>query len=185
MSNMGKTQQTMIDSKFRQWFQRYYEFGVIKKQLRQARIDLAGKTILDAGCASGYSTWVIENLFQPQHLEAFDIMPEQVERAKQRGLRAIIDAGDIARMRYPVEQFDAVFTFGVFHHVPEWPQALREVHRVLKPGGVLVGGELNKANADIDFTWEKFAQDLRQVGFNDIRSQKIYFGYFISFVCIK
>jgi len=31
--------------------------------------------------------------------------------------------------------FDAVFDFGIIHHVPEWPAAVAEVCRVLRPGG--------------------------------------------------
>ena len=185
MANMDKTQQTVIDSKVRQWFQRYYEFGVLKKQLRQAKIDLDGKVILDAGCASGYSTWVIENAFHPRRLEAFDIMPEQVERAKQRDTQAIFYVDDLADLDQPDEKFDAVFTFGVFHHVPAWQHAIDEVYRVLKPGGVLVGGEINKPDAAIGYDWEKFAQALTQSGFQDRRVQKIYFGFFMSFLCVK
>jgi len=55
MATMDKTQQQMIDSPLRQFFQRYYEFGVIRRQMRRSQIQLQGKAILDAGCASGYS----------------------------------------------------------------------------------------------------------------------------------
>jgi SAM-dependent methyltransferase len=35
--------------------------------------------------------------------------------------------------RRPDEVFDAVFDFGAIHQIPDWPAALAEVHRVLKP----------------------------------------------------
>jgi ubiquinone/menaquinone biosynthesis C-methylase UbiE len=181
MSNMGKTQQQMIDSPVRQLFQRYYEFGVIRRQLRRSRVQLQDKTILDAGCASGYSTQVIAQLFRPAVLHAFDLMPEQVKVARQREVDAEFFVGDIAAIDLPDAQFDAVFTFGVFHHVPDWRQAIAEVRRVLKPGGVLVGGEMRQTK-DGTFTWDRFAQDLAAGGFQLRQSQGIYFGYFVSYV---
>jgi ubiquinone/menaquinone biosynthesis C-methylase UbiE len=111
-------------------------------------------------------------------------MPEQVELAKQRGLSAHIFVGDIAALDLPAEKFDAVFTFGVFHHVPEWTRALQEVYRVLKPGGALLGGELQKERT-IGFEWPGFAQDLEKIGFHIVESRKIYLGYFVSFMCVK
>ena len=38
--------------------------------------------------------------------------------------------------------FDAVFGFGVLHHVPDWQSALGEISRVLKPGGTYFIEEL-------------------------------------------
>jgi len=111
-------------------------------------------------------------------------MPEQIERARRRGVNANFFVGDIAAIELPDAQFDAVFTFGVFHHVPIWPQAIAEVYRVLKPGGVLIGGEMRQTK-DGAFTWAQFAQDLAAAGFQMRQSQGIYFGYFVSFVCQK
>lgn len=182
METMDKTQQQMIDSPLRQLFQRYYEFGVILRQLRRSQIQLQGKAILDAGCASGYSTQVIAQLFRPASLHAFDLMPEQIALARQRRVNAEFFVGNIVAIDLPDVQFDAVFTFGVFHHVPEWTRAIAEVHRVLKPGGVLVGGEMRQTK-DGTFTWAQFAQDLAAGGFQLRQSQGIYFGYFVSFVC--
>jgi ubiquinone/menaquinone biosynthesis C-methylase UbiE len=184
MTTMDKAQQQMIDSPVRQLFQRYYEFGVIRRQLRRSQIQLQHKVILDAGCASGYSTQVIAQLFHPASLYALDLMPEQIEIARQREVNAEFFVGDIAAMELPDAQFDAVFTFGVFHHVPEWTRAIAEVYRVLKPGGVLVGGEMRQTK-DGAFTWEQFARDLATAGFHMRQSQGIYFGYFVSFVCQK
>lgn len=179
---MDTPQQQMIDSRFRQLFQRYYEFGVIRRQLRRHAIDLTGKVLLDAGCASGYSTHVIASLFEPGALYAFDVMPEQVARAQARQLDATVFVGDIAAIDLAADTVDAVFTFGVFHHVPDWPRAIREVRRVLKPGGVLLGGELNK-KAPNAFTWPAFRQELVNGGFEILEQQKIYFGFFRSFLC--
>lgn len=184
MATMGQAQQQMIDSPLRQWFQEHYEFGVIRRQLRRSQVSLEGKAILDAGCASGYSTGVIARLFRPQSLVAFDLAPEQVTRAQQRGLDARFFAGDIATIDLPDAQFDAVFTFGVFHHVPVWTQAIAEVYRVLKPGGVLLGGEMRQTK-DGKFTWTQFTQDLRAGGFKLLQTQGLYFGYFVSFIAQK
>jgi ubiquinone/menaquinone biosynthesis C-methylase UbiE len=49
--------------------------------------------------------------------------------------------GDATRMPYRNELFDAVFESGVVHHVPNWRATLREVGRVLKPGGSFYFGE--------------------------------------------
>jgi ubiquinone/menaquinone biosynthesis C-methylase UbiE len=181
---MDKAQLGVVNSRIRQLFQKYYEFRVIKQHLKEHNTDLSGKVILDAGCGSGHSSEVIIKAFKPRELYAFDIMPEQVELAKQRGLPAHIFVGNIADMELASEKFDAVFTFGVFHHVPQWFKALQEVHRVLKPGGVLLGGEINKEKA-LDFEWSKFAQDLERANLPIAASKKIYMGYFTSFMCVK
>jgi uncharacterized membrane protein YdjX (TVP38/TMEM64 family) len=182
---MSKAEMHVVNSRIRQLFQKHYELRIIKKHLKAHNIDLMGKTILDAGCGSGYSTALILNEFQPHKLCALDAMPEQIEIAKKRGLPASVSVGDIACTEFPSEQFDAVFTFGVFHHVPEWPKAIKEMARVLKPGGVLVGGEIAKKEENNDFEWESFAEQLEKAGLEILDSERIYLGYFCSFLCQK
>jgi ubiquinone/menaquinone biosynthesis C-methylase UbiE len=43
--------------------------------------------------------------------------------------------GDALRMPFADETFDAVVAIGCLHHTGDFPQAVREVHRVLRPGG--------------------------------------------------
>ena len=43
--------------------------------------------------------------------------------------------GDACAISVADASYDAVFDFGIIHHVPDWRRALAEVHRVLKPGG--------------------------------------------------
>jgi len=47
-----------------------------------------------------------------------------------------VSIGDATRIDAPDESFDAVFDFGAIHQIPDWPTALAEVSRVLKPGGL-------------------------------------------------
>ena len=42
----------------------------------------------------------------------------------------------MTHLPHPNEAFDAVFGFGVLHHVPDWRRALAEVARVLRIGGI-------------------------------------------------
>ena len=43
--------------------------------------------------------------------------------------------GDVTPIPTPTATYDAVFDFGILHHVTEWRCALAEVARVLRPGG--------------------------------------------------
>ena len=108
-----------MNSYFRQFFLKYYEFKVFKKFLKKNHIDLNKKVILDAGCGCGYSTELIIKEFQPEEIFAFDIAPNQIELTKQRKLSVNLFVGSMTDIKIPSEKFDAIFIFGVLHHVPE------------------------------------------------------------------
>jgi ubiquinone/menaquinone biosynthesis C-methylase UbiE len=56
-------------------------------------------------------------------------------RLSPRGDRVRLWVGDVTAIQAADEAYDAVFDFGIIHHVPVWRDALREIRRVLKPGG--------------------------------------------------
>ena len=100
----------------------------------------SGLTILDLGCGRGVETALIASVFKPGRLVAFDLDPRQVHEARRRLLRdgagdAALLLADASRLPFADARFDAVVEIAVIHHVPEWRSALREVARVLKPGG--------------------------------------------------
>jgi ubiquinone/menaquinone biosynthesis C-methylase UbiE len=72
-------------------------------------------------------------------VDAFDLDPRMVALARRRLLsrssRVRQWVGDASAIAAADGSYDAVFDFGIIHHVPEWRRVLAEVQRVLKPGG--------------------------------------------------
>ncbi|MFZ2587939.1 MAG: class I SAM-dependent methyltransferase, partial [Alphaproteobacteria bacterium] len=51
---------------------------------------------------------------------------------------------DATALPFPAQRFDAVYASGVLHHIEDWPKAVAEISRVLKPGGLFYGWEFYK-----------------------------------------
>jgi ubiquinone/menaquinone biosynthesis C-methylase UbiE len=99
-----------------------------------------GAVALEVGCGRGAGAGLILREFEPAVLQAMDLDIQMIQRArdylspKQRK-RISFYVGDVMRLPYKDQALDAVFGFGVLHHVPDWQSALLEIARVLKPGG--------------------------------------------------
>jgi SAM-dependent methyltransferase len=93
------------------------------------------RRVLDLGCAFGFAT---RRLARSYDAVGVDASPPYIQRAvrSRRGARyALALAG-----RVPLRDgsFDAVLLLDVIEHVPDEREVLREAHRVLRPGGVLI-----------------------------------------------
>lgn len=100
---------------------------------------MSGGRALEIGCGRGVGTELILDLFDAAAVDAFDLDPRMValasRRLRQRGRRVRLWVGDATAIPVAAASYDAVFDFGIVHHIPDWRRALHEVRRVLRPGG--------------------------------------------------
>jgi ubiquinone/menaquinone biosynthesis C-methylase UbiE len=121
---------------------------ITRERLREVLAPQPGERILEIGPGTGYYTLDVAEWVGPQGtVEIFDIQQEfldhTMERARERGLENVVPTqGDATDLPYPDESVDAVLLTAVLGEIPDRAAALREIARVLRPGGRLVVGEL-------------------------------------------
>ncbi len=124
---------------------RYYRKREIAL-IRSAFGDLRGKRVLKLDLWNEAFNTRILHWIRQQEAEAWgiDVSSVVVERAEELarscGLNLRLVNGDIRELPFPDGAFDHVYTMGTIEHVPEYRQALREVHRVLRKGGSAIIG---------------------------------------------
>lgn len=110
--------------------------------LSPAGFDVRGcKRILDAACGNGrYSRFLLRHADPGAHITAFDLSPNMLRRARRRlaSDRVTFAVADLTRLPYADAAFDAVVCGWVLEHLPDPRPGLRELARVLAPGGKLL-----------------------------------------------
>jgi demethylmenaquinone methyltransferase/2-methoxy-6-polyprenyl-1,4-benzoquinol methylase len=115
-------------------------------------VDLAGVSagwrVLDLACGTGDIAF--ESVRRGATTIGLDITPRMVELAKRRPdatARSTWLVGDMTSLPVGADQFDAVTTGYGLRNVPDLPGAIAEIHRVLRPGGVLASLDFNRPDA--------------------------------------
>jgi ubiquinone/menaquinone biosynthesis C-methylase UbiE len=100
----------------------------------------AGKQLIEVGFGTG--TDLLQFARGGAHVTGIDLTPRSIEIARRRfevyGFPAEFVVGDCESLSFPDSSFDLAYSFGVLHHSPDTQQAVRELHRVLKPGGTAI-----------------------------------------------
>lgn len=99
-------------------------------------------TILDVGCGPGSMTIDFACLVPQGHAVGVEYVPEPTEQARAlasaRGVSNVsFEVGDIHSLPFPDNKFDVVHAHQVLQHISDPVQALREMRRVVKPGGLV------------------------------------------------
>jgi ubiquinone/menaquinone biosynthesis C-methylase UbiE len=105
-------------------------------------VEIPGEArVLEIGCGRGAGACLIQEEFQPALFHAFDLDHRMILKAGKY-LKAAhkekisLYVGDALTLPYRDGILDVVFGFGVLHHLPDWQGGLKEIARVLKPGGI-------------------------------------------------
>lgn len=136
-----------MNNPLRSFCQRHYEAPRLKR-LSKGRPD----RVLEIGCGQGEGVRIIYDLFGPQSYVGIDLDPRMIRRARRRAgalPNATFVEGDVSNLEFPDGSFDLVMDFGIVHHVPNWRDALAEVHRTLMAGGEFLFEDLSLE------TWER------------------------------
>jgi SAM-dependent methyltransferase len=100
--------------------------------------DFQGARLVEIGCGMG--TDLLQFARGGAHCTGVDLTPRSIEISRLHfdlyRMRADFVLSDAERLPFADESFDVVYSNGVLHHTPGTAAAVREVHRILRPGGL-------------------------------------------------
>ena len=149
---MNSIEFVLMNNPVRRFIQKHIE---VKRMRKLSELFPEASLVLEIGCGSGYGTKLIKKYFKPQKIEAIDLDEKMIKLAHQKNNdpAASFHVGDAAALKYKDSMFDAIFDFGIIHHIPNWKDCLVELRRVLKSGGRIDCGR--SLHRDIQNTiWE-------------------------------
>ena len=133
MAKMHWLEKWAVNSRWDKVFHKYFGIGKLLKNISDEKFG----RILEVGAGVGITTEFIHKKFPEAFITATDYDLQQVDEAKARLANSGITVRqeDAAQLSFEDDSFDACFAILVFHHIENFPKAIAEIYRVLKPGG--------------------------------------------------
>lgn len=140
--SIGRIDETDVLDAYRRWAPVYdYTFGLVAGESRRHAVQVLNKTrgrVLEVGVGTGLSLPDYK-----RHLEVtgIDLSPEMLEKARERVAEERLDhvtglhEMDASDLKFPDASFDTVVAMFVMTVVPDPEKVMRELARVVKPGG--------------------------------------------------
>jgi ubiquinone/menaquinone biosynthesis C-methylase UbiE len=120
--------------------------GITRDRLVEILEPRDKERLLEVGPGTGYYALAIAEGLAGGRLEVYDLQQQMVDhvmrRAKEHGLKNVTGwTGDAQDMLFEENRFDGAYLTMVLGEIPDQDAALRELARVVKPGGRVVVGE--------------------------------------------
>lgn len=107
------------------------------------------RRILDIGAGEVLQGLLISERYNPELYVGVELIPHRLIGARTRVNNTTtlqLICGDCYHLPLASQSFDIVIGNGVLHHLPDLPQVVAQVKRVLRPGGIYIGREPNFLN---------------------------------------
>jgi SAM-dependent methyltransferase len=112
------------------------------------QVDLTGKRVLEISCGHGGGASYVMRTLGPASYAGLDLNPLGLDFCRKKhqipGLEFV--EGNAEKLPFPDHSFDAVINVEASHCYPRFPQFLREVTRVLRPGGHFLYADVRRRN---------------------------------------
>jgi ubiquinone/menaquinone biosynthesis C-methylase UbiE len=131
----------LMNNPLRAYIQENYELPAFIKHLGAEKFD----SVLEIGCGNGNGTRLIRKYFNPLHITAIDLDEKMIRIAQRKNQdpQTVFQVMDAAKLSFADQSFDAIFDFGIIHHIPNWKTCIAELKRVLKNNGKLLLEDLS------------------------------------------
>ncbi len=129
---MGKLEKLFINT------EKHYQQTINRAERLFSLMDVKGKQrFLEVGCGCGALSKHVAGKYQ-WDVTGLDVDPEQIKVAESdtegiANLRFLVD--DATSLPFPDRDLDIILSFGVLHHIPGLWDVLKEIKRVIRPGG--------------------------------------------------
>lgn len=138
---LNKFEFMLMNNPVRALIQERVEAKILRSMSSLPTIDRA----LEIGCGNGSGTRIIKKWFSPANMVGIDLDAKMIEIAQRRNRDQTVtyQVMDASSLDFQDGTFDAVFDFGMIHHIPNWQDCIQEIKRVLKPNGEVILEELS------------------------------------------
>ena len=192
---INKIEFLAMNNSLRSIIQEKYELKILRNISNIKNINSA----LEIGCGNGYGSKLIKKYFSPKNIFAIDIDEKMIEIAQKNNndISVTYKVMDASRLDFSNNYFDAIFDFGIIHHIPNWKDCINELKRVLKKDGEIILEDLSKDTFQTFsgkiirlltthpyaymYSTQEFIEYLREIGFEIINFKESNPMYLIKF----